>query len=711
MKSLLYSLLLFLIFPFNIQSQAHSKYIVVDQFGYRPISEKIAVLRDPITGYDASESFVPGNSYALVNVANGAQVFTGNSVQFNSGIEDATSGDRVWWFDFSSYQTPGTYYILDIDKNVKSYEFKINDNVYDDVLKHAVRTFFYQRAGYAKEAQYAGENWADGASHLGPLQDSQCRKFDAATNASTEKDLSGGWYDAGDYNKYTPWTSNYIIDMISAYREYPSIWKDDYNLPYSGNGTPDLIDELKWGLDYLLKLQESDGSLISVVDLSHATPPSSANDISLYGGINTTSTLTACAAYAYGAKIFNELGNTAYANTLQQSAIAAWNWATANPRVIWENNSAAYNSVGIGSGQQETDDYGRFAYKMRAAIYLFDLTGDTTYRSYIDTNVNDIHLMLWAYAYPFEQEYQEVLMYYASLPNATSSVASNIKNTYNAAMNSIDNFNALNDEVDPYLAHLRDYVWGSNQTKSKKGLMFIDYIRYGINPANNDDAFRAAERYIHYIHGLNPLNLCYLSNMYDYGGDNCVNEFYHTWFWDGSDWDHAQYSRYGPAPGFLTGGANPTYNWEDCCPSGCGGAACDVVQRDRIANQPKQKAYDDFNTNWPMNSWEISENSNGYQLAYIKLLSKFVGLETVLSTNKYNTSTFSYHPNPFNTEIQLSANGKPFNYEVYTVTGQKITTGTCKTNCAIGKNIDVKGVYFVKIATENESKTIKIIKN
>ncbi|MEW4925524.1 glycoside hydrolase family 9 protein [Algibacter sp. 2305UL17-15] len=698
-----------ILFSLKTLAQTVSKYIVVDQFGYRTASEKIAVIRDPLTGFDASESFFPSNTYALVDATSNTQVFTANLTSFKSGTEDTSSGDRTWWFDFSSYEVSGTYYVLDINQNLKSFDFVINDNVYEDVLKHAVRTFFYQRAGFAKDAQYAGAKWADGASHLDALQDTQCRKFDTPNDASSERDLSGGWYDAGDYNKYTPWTCAYIIDMISAYNQNPNAWGDDYNLPYSGNGTPDIIDEIKWGLDHLLKLQEPDGSLISVVSLSGASPPSSATGQSLYGGVNTTSTLAAATAYAYGSKLFAELGNTSYGNTLQQSALDAWTWAEANPNVIWENNSVAYNSVGIGAGQQETDAYGRFAHKMRAAIHLFGLTGDAVYKIVIDNNYQDIHLMLWNFAYPFEQENQEALLYYASLPNATSSVASDIKSTYATAMNSTNNFTAFNNEEDPYMAHLDAYVWGSNGTKNRKGLMFTDYVNYTINPANNADALRAAERYIHYIHGVNPLNLCYLSNMYDYGAENSVDEFYHAWFADGTDWDNVLNDLYGPAPGYLVGGPNPNYNWDVCCPSGCSGFVCDITQRDRIMNQPKQKSYDQFNTSWPMNSWEVTENSCGYQMAYIKLLSQFVDVTGSLSVAEFNRNSIEYYPNPFKNEINFKADA-PFNFEVYTITGQILTSGSSEGELVLGKSLTNPGIYFVEITSKEKHQTIKIVK-
>ena len=709
MKSLV--LLFSFCIPYLCYAQTPSKYIVVDQFGYRPTSEKIAVIRNPVTGFDAAESFTPAANYALVNASTNTQVFSGNLVLWNAGTEDTSSGDRAWWFNFSSYETPGTYYILDIAQNLKSFEFSISENVYDEVLKHAVRTFYYQRAGYEKIAPYAEVNWVDGASHMGSLQDTECRSYLAPNDITTEKNLSGGWYDAGDYNKYTTWTANYIVDLLKAYAEQPAAWADNYNLPHSGNGIPDIIDEIKWGMDHLLRLQETNGSMISVVDLSHASPPSSATGQSLYGAVNTSSTLAATVAFSYGSKVFESLNMNAYATTLEQAATNAWNWADANPNVVWENNSAAYNSVGIGAGQQETDDYGRFAYKIRAAIHLYDLTENTNYKTFVETNYEAMHLLLWDFAYPFEQENQDALLYYASRSGITPSVRTDIKTTYENAMNSSNNFGGLTNEADPYLANLTDYVWGSNGTKSRKGLMFSNYITYGINAGNDSDAFRAAERYIHYIHGVNPLNFCYLSNMYAFGADNGVNEFYHAWFADETAWDNVQNDAFGPAPGFLVGGPNPSYNWDSCCPSGCSGQTCDATQVARINGQPKQKAYDDFNTSWPMNSWEVTENSNGYQTAYIRLLSKFVGLNGLLSVNAIeNEFTASLYPNPFKDEFTITSI-KPFSYIIYDITGRIISNGSCIGTCTIKKTIKASGFYVVKVTTQNSSKIFKVVKD
>jgi hypothetical protein len=125
------------------------------------------------------------------------------------------------------------------------------------------------------------------------------------------------------------------------------------------------------------------------------------------------------------------------------------------------------------------------------------------------------------------------------------------------------------------------------------------------------------------MHGVNPLSLVYLSNMGAFGAESSVTRFFHTWFSHGSRWDAAGVSQYGPPPGYLTGGPNPSYTWDSCCPSGCGGTSCGPSQPSPPAGQPPAKSYKDFNDGWPIDSWSISEPDLAYQARYVRLLSKF----------------------------------------------------------------------------------------
>ena len=375
-----------------------SPYLVVDQFGYLPDSAKVAVIRSPRQGFDAAEgsTFNPGPVYQLIDNTTGRVVLSKPPSPWQDGRTDAASGDRVWWFDFSAVQTPGSYYVLDPRSGQRSPRFKIDHQVYREVLKQAVRTFFYQRAGMAKSPQHAGKGWADGASHLGPLQDSHCRRYNAKADASTERDLHGGWYDAGDYNKYTPWTAAYIVGLLKAYEATPAAFGDDTNIPESGNGIPDVLDEVRWGLDWLERMQNSDGSVLSIVGLASASPPSAATGQSLYGTASTTATLAAAGAYAYGARIFKGLDGkrfAAYANNLKSRAERAYAWADSNQYVLFRNNEASNGSLGLGGGQQETDDHGRLMLKLASACYLFEITGTPRYKAYFEQNFAQVRLV------------------------------------------------------------------------------------------------------------------------------------------------------------------------------------------------------------------------------------------------------------------------------------------------------------------------------
>src|SRR5262245_42699260 len=266
--------------------------IVVDQFGYPTKAAKIAVIRNPQVGYDSTVHFTPGQNYAVVNRITGAIIKRGTPTAWNNGATDVVSGDKVWWFDFSDVTTPGTYTIVDLDKGIRSVEFEIDDRVYRSVLKHAVRMYFYQRAGFEKTAATAGADWADAASHMRPGQDPQSRPWEARrapvkSDASQIKDLRGGWFDAGDYNKYTSWTAYTIIVLLRAYDESPSAFGDDTGIAESGNGVPDILDEVKWALDWLARMQNADGSLLCVQGLDSASPPSAATGPSYYGPATT----------------------------------------------------------------------------------------------------------------------------------------------------------------------------------------------------------------------------------------------------------------------------------------------------------------------------------------------------------------------------------------------------------------------------------------
>jgi poly(3-hydroxybutyrate) depolymerase len=588
----------------------------IDQFGYQPTAQKICVISNPITGYNAAgQAFTPSATLEVRNEEDNSVVFSGNAIAWNAGATHTQSGDKAWWFDFSALTTVGTYYVFDVAQNKRSYSFEIRADVYKEVLKHALRVFYYQRCGTPKPPTFGGTKWHDDAAcHTHSQQDTDCRLV-SNTNVSTSKNLLGGWHDAGDYNKYTNFTYAPMHDLLYAYQEKPSIWTDDFGLPESGNAIPDILDETKWELDWLLKMQNADGSVLSklsVTNFAATSPPSADLAFRRYGAASTSATLTAASVFAHAAIIYKAIPSLlAYGNQLQTAAINAYTWAVANPNVVFSN-------AGFSSANPEVAAYDyQTALKLSAASYLFALTNDAQYKTFIDNNYANAHLIQWSFAYPFESSYQDALLFHSATVGATLATANAIKNNYsNSIATTNENLPSFTTNLDAYRAYLKDgdYTWGSNTTKGRKGSMYWSMNKYGLNAANATNYQNATAGYVHYFHGVNPIGKVYLSNMYQADADSSMNEIYHAWFGNGTVYDNALNSSNGPPSGYVVGGANPTFQ-----PDASFGGTISPPQ-----NNPIQKSYKDWNTSFPENSWELSEPGIYTQAAYVRLVSKLV---------------------------------------------------------------------------------------
>ncbi|MBK7937564.1 MAG: glycoside hydrolase family 9 protein [Lewinellaceae bacterium] len=645
MKQIL-ALLLFI--PITAATQTLSYHLKIDQFGYLPDALKVAVIADPQAGFNSAESYTPGNSLQIRRVSDNSVVFSAAPTAWKNGATDAISGDKAWWFDFSGVNTPGEYYVFNPGNNTRSESFRIAPDIYNELLKTALRTFYYQRCGTDKSTPYAEAKWSDPLScHVAASQDKQCRLVSNPVLA-TERDLSGGWHDAGDFNKYVNFALNPVLDLAGSYLEQPEVFGDNYGIPESGNGVPDLLDELKWELDWLLRMQQSNGSVLCVVGGGNASPPSADGAVRRYGPATTSATYSAAAMFAIGSRAFRQSGNNPYADALQTAAADAWEWAKSNPGITY------YNSGSLAAGEQETDAYGLFISRLCAAIYLYDITGDSEFKTWTENNVSQHHLMQWGWASMYETSSIDALLHYAALPGVAGSISNQIRTTYsNSLGTAADHLGGYNSQSDPYRAYLGDgnYVWGSNQIKSREGVLHYNMITHDLSPALHSKFRDAALEYLHYLHGVNPFGLCYLTNMAGLGAENSAREMYHVWFGDGTPWDNSQTSPKGPAPGYLTGGPNKYYNIDGCCPSNCGSAQnnalCATASLQPPLNQPAMKSYKDWNTSWPQNSWQVTEPAIYYQAAYIRLLSKFVQNTSVGVTEiSDNPLVFRLLPNP-----------------------------------------------------------------
>jgi endoglucanase len=600
-----------------------SPHILVDQFGYRPGDPKVAVIRTPSVGYDASDTFAPGSTYQLRQASGGTVVFSGTLSPWNSGAVQASSGDSGWWFDFSSVTTPGSYYVYDVTNQTASPTFSIAQDVYANVLKAAMRMYFYERSGSsdgggAKQPPYAQACWADTPAYVGPNQDTQAHYALDQTNASLVEDLSGGWFDAGDTNKYVTFAAPAVHQLLSAYQENPSVFTDDFNIPESGNGIPDVLDEVQYETAWIEKMQFStDGSValkVGLLGFEGAAPPSSDTSPRFYVGSCSSSTIAAAGVFAHAAYVYGQFSQLAsVAADLQTRAISAWN--------NFQTFTAATLQTDCDTGIVQASDADWTAAMQQeeavvAAVWLFALTGDATYNTYIENN----YTITWPYQdigwTRYNPEQGKALLFYATLPNADPTLAAAIladKLADVEAGNQIYGFTATDDLYRNYLQDAQ-YQWGSNQVRADYGNTNADVISYNIGVSSTTPYSTRALETLHYLHGVNPFGMVYLSNMTEYGATSSVNELFSVWFLPGTQWEDAVTSTCGPAPGYLPDG-----------PAADAGQYGIPATLTPPVNQPEQKSYRDWNgiVDNPQNSYVVSEAAIYYQAAYVELLAEF----------------------------------------------------------------------------------------
>ena len=144
--------------------------ITVDQFGWLPRAGKVAILADPVKGQNAGQSYRPGPGFEIRREADGTVVYRGATKPWNNGKVSELAGDRVWYADFSNLRMPGSYHVFDPTNRVRSFAFRIDDDVYKLVLRDAVRVFYYQRSGTPITEKNGGV-WHHPGGHLGKDQD------------------------------------------------------------------------------------------------------------------------------------------------------------------------------------------------------------------------------------------------------------------------------------------------------------------------------------------------------------------------------------------------------------------------------------------------------------------------------------------------------------------------------------------------------------
>ena len=479
---------------------AASSNIIVDQFGYKLNDPKIVVFAQPNTGVGSPSGFTPGTTFYVINASGGATVFTGSPVQWGGGAAHSQSGDKAWQGTFTSLTTPGTYYIQvpgGSNPGAVSYNFKIQDNVFNGVETASQRMFFYQRCGSAIGLSNGG-SWVHAVCHEGANQDLAAHLWNGSDlGAGTARDIHGGWHDAGDYNKYVTFAYATMWYLLHSAEWFPLGYSDNTNIPESANGVPDMLDEVKWELDWMLRMQRaSDGALYSVAGTTAygATgDPSNDSLARYYTNVSSTATATGAMAFALGARILQAYpAYTSYAVTLQNAAVSAWSYLQANPSEVNYSNAGLVNADGNQSAAWDAQA------RVGSAAELFALTGGASYQTYFDNNYNSA-AVAGPVANPptatdmFDPSLAEPLelgmVSYCLAPGATAAKVAAIRNAVKneCEWNIIPNNPGNSTTGDPYMSYMYDghYTWGSNQLKAAWGNQLLFAVKIGANTPQN----------------------------------------------------------------------------------------------------------------------------------------------------------------------------------------------------------------------------------
>ncbi len=492
--------------------------IKVDQVGYLPDAPKVAF----VVSSDASGPF------AVVD-ADGKAVLRGT---LDGAVDDPDSGDRVRAADFSSVRKPGVYTIV-VDGVGRSWPFRIESHVYRRAYYLAMRSYYGQRCGTAVDLgkEFSGYTHAvchrDGAFHV-------------SSGKSGPHGVLKGWHDAGDYGRYVVnsgittgtllWTWEMFGDRIKTI---------GLDVPESGDRVPDILDEVRWNLDWMLSMQDADGGVwhkqTSEKFPAFVMPEDDASVSHVIGSgaepyKTTCATADLAAVAAIAARVYRPF-DIAYADRAGRAAAVAWDWAVAHPDAVFRNPS------GVSTGEYGDRTCGDEM--LWASAELWRTTHDAKYDRYFLEHERQYRETLRPTAPPSWPTVAPLgLWTYALDRTAAGDAAQEIRAASIAAADAL----VARTAAHAYRISMvrSDFVWGSNAVAANYGLQLLVAAAIAPKRAYVDAALDT----LHYLLGRNTFSLSWLTGV----GANPFRHPHHRP--SGAD------ANAEPWPGLLSGGPN-----------------------------------------------------------------------------------------------------------------------------------------------------------
>ena len=493
--------------------------IKVDQVGY------------PIDGPKVALIAAPADTFQIRRSSDKSVVFQG---KLSPPVSDPDTGDQVYAADFSALRKPGTYF-LEVPGVGRSWNFTVGKNIFERTYYLAMRAFYGQRCGTAVDLGPEFPGYSHPICHsLG--------EFHPSSGAFGPRANLGGWHDAGDYGRYMVNSGVTTATLLWTWEIYgPRIKSIPLKIPETGNGAPDILNEARWNLEWMLKMQDSDGGVWhkqaseqfpGFIAPEQDTLPSEVFGTGSFPYKSTCATADFAAVAAIAARVYRPY-DALFADRALGAARRAWAWTEQYPNVTFKN------PPGVNTG--EYADANCSDERVWAAAELWRTTGLTEYHSFflahyaellpsVDSPpVENWNAMgpkaLWTYVLSAQKD-------------ADAGAVQAIRARTLAAANAI----VARTRANPYHVSLKsnDYVWGSNGIAAEYGMELL--IANVLEP---DTRFTDAARdNLHYLLGRNAFSLSWVTQV----GEHPYQHPHHRPSGDGRN---AQ-----PWPGLLSGGPN-----------------------------------------------------------------------------------------------------------------------------------------------------------
>ena len=556
--------------------------IRLNQLGFAPEQEKTATITLSDERLAVSEVFVLTENGDTIPL----------SSHLSPVILNPISGKPCQLVDFSELREPGVY-TLSIERNneITSSRFTIEPRPYKELTRAALRAFYHQRASMATEERYA-EGYARPAGHP---DDHVLVHASAATDLRPEGTViscPGGWYDAGDYNKYIV-NSGYTMGVWLMAYEMNKAYFDTLSLnipPPLQGGTegrlPDMLAEAMYNIRWMMTMQDLDGGVyhkLTTPNFEKFIRPDQCKQQRYVVMKTTAAALDFAATMALAARIYAPYKNTLgrFCVEAEEAALCAYGWALEHPNVYYDQpkmNEEFQPTINTGA----YDDFDVRDEFLWAATELYLLTGDDFYRSEIINHKSQIGSVytpaVWGNV--AELAYLELLMHNDQLQITNDQLLAPLESYLNEAT-------TVSVYKSPYGNRESDFFWGCNSEGCCwRGIECL----YAYRLTGDNRYMVNAQRCLNYILGQNATGFCYVTGF----GAHPTSHPHHR-----LSYSHPK----GTLPGFLAGGPNPAKQ----------DAATDGVKYPK--NVPADESYLDYQPSYASNEVTINWNVTLFALS------------------------------------------------------------------------------------------------